>query len=167
MDAQLRNSWLTCDAAELLQLCRVDCCRGTGRGGQKRNTTDSAVRLTHLATGVAVVCCDTRSQIKNRELALRLLRRHIALECRCLPAADGTLAVAGQAPGARAAAYPVWLATVLDVLEQEQGRVGPAAVRLGLSTGRLVRELAADQQLWQQANHCRQKYNQAVLKNPG
>ena len=58
----------------LLRQCRMDVFRGTGHGGQKRNRTDSAVRLTHLATGAVAACDETRSQHQNRHLALRKLR---------------------------------------------------------------------------------------------
>jgi peptide chain release factor 1 len=49
-------------------------CRGTGAGGQKRNKTETTVQLRHLPSGLAVRCEDTRSQQKNRALALQLLR---------------------------------------------------------------------------------------------
>ncbi len=168
-----RNTYLAESDDRLLAACDVDTHRASGPGGRKRDTTDSAVRLTHRPTGVSVVASESRSQHANRRRALRRLRHAIATEVRETPPPD-----VGEALR-RAAADPGWprlspkaedylpaAAEVLDRLADRNGRVSEVAGAVGTSTASLVKFLSLDDRLWQAANRVREAAGQKPLRMP-
>lgn len=67
---------------ELARDCVAEAFRGHGPGGQGINTTDSAVRMTHVPTGIVVVSRESRSQFRNRQLCLQKIRRELEIRSR-------------------------------------------------------------------------------------
>jgi hypothetical protein len=153
---------LEADDSLLLAGCDIDTYRASGPGGQKRNKTESAVRLRHRSSGLIVIAEESRSQAENRARALRRLRKAMALRLR-EPPAEGvppTVAVcitkAGRLDvGQRDTRYLPAVAAVLDVLHQAKGSLSEAGTRLGISTGNLSAFLTDDEDVFVAANRLR------------
>ena len=157
--------YLALDDEALLKQCECDCFRASGPGGQKRNKTDSAVRLRHLPTGQATTAVEDRSQHVNKKRALRRLRAVIALTLRTeleieeyersdtleeILMTDGRLRV-----GFRDLRYWVVIGEILDVFWNCQARVSEAADILGLSSAQLIKLFRRESKLWAQVNRLR------------
>lgn len=151
------------DEATLLSECDVDTYRASGPGGQKRNKTESAVRLRHRPSGLSVISEESRSQHENRARALRRLRRMLALRLRRQVASEGVpeavqacLDKRGRLEvGGRDARYLPAAAVVLDALVVLNGSVADTAKRLGITTGNLSGFLTGDDDLMLEANRIR------------
>jgi protein subunit release factor B len=141
--------------AELLAACVVETFRSHGPGGQHANKTESAVRVTHRATGMTAQCQDHRQRARNQADALHRLRLRLALGIR------------GQAQrawleahrrgrqlqlGANARDFHLVVAVLLDALAEQRGALAEAAAALGVSSSQLAKLLTADKEVHQAAN---------------
>jgi hypothetical protein len=149
--------------AVLLSDCDVDTIRASGPGGQKRNKTESAVRLRHRPTGLIAIAEESRSQAENKARALKRLRKLLALRLRepvvdrdVPPAVEACLDKSGRLKvGQRDVRYLPAVAVVLDMLESTKGSVSEAASLLGLSTGNLSSFLTDDEDVFVEVNRMR------------
>ena len=149
-----RSLLLSLSDRALLDQCQMDRFRASGPGGQKRNKTDSAVRLRHAQSGLSAQASESRSQSQNRSMALRRLREQFALDLRESAVAgeaamaELALLVAQGAPGAHAkrrhdANYLGGAGKVLDLMQHHRRlglRLRPRYRRLdGLTVAAAVR----------------------------
>lgn len=147
-----RDEILQLEDVELLKQCRVDSFRGVGPGGQKRNKTESAVRVVHEATQLAGFDDTSRSQHQNKHNALKKLRLVMALHLRDVPRVWSD-----PVPSPKNEAFSRWVGVAFDALAAAEFKISDAASFLGLSTskfGRLLQEIPA---VWQCLNGERAK----------
>ena len=142
---------------ELLSHCRFEAFRGPGPGGQKRNKTSSAVRITHGPSGLSAIAGESRSQQRNRQMALERLRHKIALSVREKLDLARLPDPKVIAISCRSENYHAAMGKTLDVLTHSGWKISEAAKLLGVSTGRLVDFLRTDAQLWMEVNRKRQE----------
>jgi hypothetical protein len=158
--------------AKLMEQCRFEAFTASGPGGQKRNKTAAAVRLTHLPTRISTVAADSRSQRENRIHALRQLRHRLALELRRpiddlvnYRPPDWFAEYPGLHMNPKNPLYPAAIAEVLDVLKASHWSISRAAVMLGLTTSALTRFLHDDPALWAHVNRTRAELGMQPLRS--
>lgn len=173
-DKPRRDDSLDLDDRALLAESRVDTFRASGPGGQKRNKTDSAVRIRHNRTEMVAIAVESRSQHENKRKALKRLRLSIALHIRepidiniyepgpvlaeCLTP-DGRLRI-----GRKDARYYHVVAEVLDLVQSFGCRISSVAQGLGISTASFVAFVRSDPKLWARVNTMRTKMGLNALR---
>lgn len=149
---------------ELMKECRFDAMRGTGPGGQKRNKTSSAARVTHLESGLSAFDDVTRSQHQNLKHALDKLRGEIAVNL--LPgegeATPGIPIAPVPKPNSRN--YFLWLGKIFDALLATDFQMPEAAARFECSPSHLIRIVAKDEFAWQKLAEARQRRKMTPLR---
>jgi hypothetical protein len=173
-DPNKQPDWLDLGDEQLLAQCEVHTYRASGPGGQKRNKTDSAVRLHHGPTRLIVTATESRSQHENKARALTRLRHAIALQMRrpvdrehfARPAWFEDIVGAERRLKLSPKGAPFWHTArlVMDVLDACAGSVADAAGLLGLTTGNLVSFVQSEEHVWEQANRIRQQHNCKPLR---
>lgn len=165
-----RDELLELTDEALLRHCRQECYRASGPGGQHRNTTDSAVRLTVLDGSVTASSADHRSQHRNRAEALRRLRLALAIELRVQMGSQNTPAEflwkGSWQLGRKDRRYAAFIAHLLDVIAHHDWVIGHSAKALDISTGKLIRVLSKDPHAWNTVNHARAKRGLVNLRRP-
>jgi hypothetical protein len=149
---------------ELLRQCGMEVTRGSGPGGQKRNKTSNAIRLTHLPTGLHVIAGESRSQAQNKLFAMRRMRLKLATELRedidlaTFAPPDWFLEVRRESRIEASHRHPYYAAIgglILDLLRALGGSPADVAGNLGVSTSSVIKFLENEPPLWTAANRIR------------
>jgi hypothetical protein len=163
---------LPADDARLLADCDVDTLRASGPGGQKRNKTESAVRLRHRPSGIIAIAEESRSQAENKARAVRRLRKLLAIKVRAAvdaeevpPAILACIDRKGRLDvGKRDSRFLPAVAAVLDVLAAHEGVLGDSARQLGVTTGNLSSFITDDEDVMVEANRLREHFGLRPLR---
>ena len=165
-----RDEWIAASDEVLLRSSDEDFYRASGPGGQKRNKTESAVRLRHAATGLMVVAVESRSRQENRERAIRRLREAIANRIRVerkrdeIPPIIRESAQEGFKVGRKDPRFLLLSATLLDMLVAYEGKVSEMADALELATAKIVNFLRTTPELWEETQHVRDRFGLSHLR---
>ena len=156
-----RNLQLMLPETEFVRFCMLDFFKSSGAGGQHRNKTSSAVRVTHIETGLSAEDCTERSQHRNRTNAVKKLKMLIALNIRITPA----LKPQRMECSVNAEDYPLFAAQLFDVLHSCGFDHKAAAEICGTTQSQLLKKLARDPLLYQE--FCKQRAARGLPKlNP-
>ncbi len=154
-----RNKWLNMSDDELIQTCEFSTYKATGRGGQKKNKSSSAVRIIHKQTQITVTASKSRCQHTNRKIALKKLRYNIAFTLR----ASETPELTNMEMSPNNKRFYLWVAFIFDLLYRHHFAVSNCAKELNISTSRLIKLLARDGDVWQEVNKQRQTLDLPTL----
>jgi hypothetical protein len=147
-----------------LAACRTDLYRGSGPGGQKRNKTSNAVRLTHVPTGLHATATESRSLALNKLHALRRLRIKLASDLRepidllTFSPPDWFLEIRHNDKITASHRHPQYSACaglLLDLLSALRASPSAVAVNLGIATTTVIRFLEVEPAFWAAANQIR------------
>jgi hypothetical protein len=159
-----RDEWIAASDEMLLRSSSEDFYRASGPGGQKRNKTESAVRLRHPETGLIVVAVESRSRQENRERAVKRLREAIANKIRVdlkrgeIPLIVQSVATEGFKIGKKDVRFLPLSAALLDMMVSYEGKVSELADALGLATAKVVNFLRTTPELWEETQHLRDRF---------
>ena len=166
------SPYLSLSDREFLKQCVLDAYTASGPGGQKRNRTYSAMRVTHKPTGLSVVAEESRSQHENRVRALRRLKILLALRLRVSPEHCWNLpeellpyfkpSVRRMNP--KNERYPLFCAAMLDLLYLQRGSLSATAGMLGISTGQCSPLFVISKDLMAAANAIRAQFGLKPIK---
>ena len=156
----------------LLRACETVRGRASGPGGQHRNKVETAIELTHRASGVSAAASERRSQSENLKVALRRLRVNLALEVRCEGShrAGPSALWLSRLRGGRIvlspahADFPLMLAEALDVLACRAWDPAEAAVALGCTASQLVKLLKDEPRALAAVNRMREGSGRHALR---
>ncbi|CAN5543404.1 hypothetical protein BH09PLA1_BH09PLA1_06820 [soil metagenome] len=165
---------LLLDEEHLIRLCKFEAYKSGGPGGQKRNKTSSAVKWTHIASGIHAHSNDFRLQSENRLRALHRLRFKLATDIRTPivlqgyepPAWVDASKVSGKfTTNTRNPIYARLAAHVLDVFAALEGRLAETATLLGVANSNLSHFLQAEHTVWAAAARIRAANNLPSLSS--
>lgn len=175
MIKQTTSTRLLTEAA-LLTECRVEHYRGSGSGGQKRNKTSNAVRLTHRPTRISATGTEARSTVENHLHAVRRLRLKLAAEVRepvelaRFEPPDWFLSVRREQHVEASHRHPLYAAVgglTLDLLRATAGNPAAVAANLGVTTTTVIKRLEAEPVLWAAATGIRAEFGLPPLAHRG